>query len=262
MQMQKVVVYLATRNYYEKVLYSLKSLYYHTEVDKVYLLIENDTFPYTLPSNVQCINVKNQNLYKEDGPNYNTRWSYITLLKPALSRILPPDIDVALCLDADTIILDDISGIWDLPISDYYFAASAEPNRTNKSYIYTNIGVCLFNLAKLRGAKTDELIQALNTKKYEVVDQDALVELCQGHILDMDGRYNVSNYTLSYGPPKIRHFAGEKFWFNDPLVKCYRDIFFDEILEMREKERKQLNNGTTDSDPAANADTGVDGGRL
>lgn len=235
--MYKAVAYLATRDYYEKVLPSLKSLLYHTRVDKVYLLIENDVFPYTLPDNAVCINVKNQQYYRPDGPNMHTRWSYIALLKPILCKLLPEDLDTVLCIDADTIILDDISPVWDLPIEDCYFAASAEPHRCKPDYIYTNIGVALFNLKKLRDGKADEVMDALNTRKFDVVDQDALIEHCQGHIMDMPSCYNICHYTGNAAPPKLRHFAGERDWFNDPLVKCWKNVYFDELQRMEAKTR-------------------------
>jgi hypothetical protein len=39
---------------------SMKSLLIHSDVEKIYFLIEDDEFPYELPPEVECINVKNQ----------------------------------------------------------------------------------------------------------------------------------------------------------------------------------------------------------
>jgi len=39
---------------------SMKSLLIHSNVDKIYFLIEDDTFPYELPPEVECINVSEQ----------------------------------------------------------------------------------------------------------------------------------------------------------------------------------------------------------
>jgi len=38
----------------------MKSLLIHSNVDKIYFLIEDDEFPYELPPEVECINVSGQ----------------------------------------------------------------------------------------------------------------------------------------------------------------------------------------------------------
>lgn len=241
----KVCVYLATRAYYDRVLPSLKSLLYYNDIDRIFLLIETNTFPYTLTANVTCINVKEQTFYPKDGPNVNTRWSYMVLLKPILCKILPSDIDTALCMDTDTIVLGDISGIWELPIEHYYFAASLEPAKCHSNYLYTNVGVILLNLRKLRDGKADAIQQSLCTKKYEIVEQDALAEHCQGAILEMPGCYNVCHYTNVEDPPLIRHFAAERNWYDDPLVKAYKGLLFEEIMEKRSSHGRYQKGGET-----------------
>jgi hypothetical protein len=45
----KVAVYAGTRNIYKDMLPSVKSLLIHSDVDKIYFLIEDDIFPYELP---------------------------------------------------------------------------------------------------------------------------------------------------------------------------------------------------------------------
>lgn len=55
----KIAVYTGTRNIYQNMLPSIKSLLIHSDVDKIYLLIEDDIFPYELPPEVECINISN-----------------------------------------------------------------------------------------------------------------------------------------------------------------------------------------------------------
>ena len=55
----KAAVYCGTRNVYQDMIPSMKSLLIHSDVDKIYFLIEDDEFPYPLPPEVECINVSN-----------------------------------------------------------------------------------------------------------------------------------------------------------------------------------------------------------
>ena len=123
----KAAVYVGTRNVYGDIIPSLKSLLINSDVDKVYLLIEDDEFPYELPDCVETINVSGQPYFRHDGPNYSTiPWTWMTMMRAALWDLFP-DLDVILSLDNDTIIDKDISELWDLPIADYYFSAARAP---------------------------------------------------------------------------------------------------------------------------------------
>lgn len=47
--MRKVVVYAGTRNVYHNMVVAAKSLLNHTQMDRVWFLIEDDEFPEELP---------------------------------------------------------------------------------------------------------------------------------------------------------------------------------------------------------------------
>ena len=55
----RAAVYNGTRNLYENMLAAAKSLLVHSNVEKIYFLIEDDIFPYDLPPEIECINVSN-----------------------------------------------------------------------------------------------------------------------------------------------------------------------------------------------------------
>ena len=55
----RAAVYCGTRNVYDDMIPSMKSLLIHSNVEKIYFLIEDDKFPYELPPEVECINVSN-----------------------------------------------------------------------------------------------------------------------------------------------------------------------------------------------------------
>jgi len=58
-KLMRAAVYAGTRNVYQDMIPAMKSLLIHSNVEKVYFLIEDDTFPYPLPPEVECINVSN-----------------------------------------------------------------------------------------------------------------------------------------------------------------------------------------------------------
>ena len=99
----KAAVYAGTRNVYEDMIPSMKSLLIHSDVDKIYFLIEDDEFPYELPSEVECINLNNQKWFLQDGPNMNARCSYMVLLRAAFTKLFP-NLDKILIIDNDIII--------------------------------------------------------------------------------------------------------------------------------------------------------------
>ena len=235
----KYAVYTATRNHYDKMMASVKSLLVNSDVDKIYLLIEDDKFPGELPREAECINVSNQKYFRVMSPNNVYPWAYMSMMRAALCKVLP-DVDMVLSLDNDTIIDGDISGLWELPMEDYYFAAVPEPDRSQNGQIYTNIGVALFNLAKMRDGKADEVIKALNWQRYYILEQDCLNEKCQGHILALPSTYNCSNFTAPVKNPKVIHYAGIRDWMEMQAVEKYNNIPFGEIRKPKRMRKSRL----------------------
>lgn len=223
----KAAVYFGSHHIYDDMLTSAKSLLVNSDVDKIYFLIEDNKFPYPLSD---CIEVKNirfvvPKIFDQNGPNYNTRWTYIGLIRAALTKVFP-DVDSILSIDCDTIVDQDISDLWELPLDRYYFAAAREPYlSTHKRILYTNSGVMMANLKKLReDGKDNEMIRALNMRKYTFVAQDVLNDFCQGNILEISSAYNACNFTEKTTDRKVIHYAGESDWRGNEIVKKYRDI--------------------------------------
>lgn len=226
----KAAVYTGTKNLYPEMVAAVKSILINSDVDIVYLLIEDDKFPVYLPDCVKTINVKNQEFFKKDSPNMSTPYSYMAMMRAALAFVFP-DLDIILSLDVDTIVDKDISDIWDIPLGDqYYFAACHETHRTRKDGImYTNAGVSLFNLKKLRDGKAQEVIDVLNIKEFRYVDQDVFNYLCQGRIYDLPSDYNDNDWTVRPNKVKIKHYAGIQRWQHLPYVEKYRNIPWEKI---------------------------------
>ena len=228
---EKAVVYCGTRNTYENILASVKSLLYNTPVDSVYLLIEDDTFPYALPDCVKIINVSNQPYFRKDGPNYNNSWSYMCMMRAAFTKYLP-HLDRVLSLDIDIVIDKNISALWNYNLDGYYYAGVNEPVRPAPDYV--NFGVIMMNLDLMRKDHIDDaVIDLLNTSRQQCPEQDAFNATCTGHILLIPPEYNYtpfSNITPEPEDPAIIHYAGITYWKSFSPVRKYSNLSWDDIL--------------------------------
>ena len=70
---ERIVVYAGTRNLYRNMKTAVTSLLANNRVDTVYLLIEDDKFPFDMPDNVVQINVRDQVYFPKTGPNYQSK---------------------------------------------------------------------------------------------------------------------------------------------------------------------------------------------
>ena len=234
-----VAVYCGTRNTYQNMVVSSKSLLYHTPMDKVYFLIEDDVFPYELPDVIQCINVSRQNFFPPDGPNYSNVWTYMCLMRAAFTKLIP--YDTVLSLDIDTIVQEDISALWDVDLSGHYLAGVPEPGRQKSPAdpVYINFGVVLMNLHKLRtDGVDDDIIRALNTTRFGCPEQDAFNKLCAGHILPLPNDYNATVHSHITGDAQVEriiHYAGIRFWRHYGSAREYADREWTDIMNRQER---------------------------
>ena len=222
-QIRKVAVYCGTRNLYQDMLTAAKSLLVNSSVERIYFIIEDEKFPYLLPSCIKTICVKDQNFFRPDGPNYNSKWTYMILMRAALTKLLPQE-DLVLSLDVDTIVDKNVDDLWDYYCMDnYYMGGVREPWKSSGSYLYVNIGVCLFNLKLLRETKKDEeIIYALNNFKYNYPEQECYNDKCQGKILELPSEYNSCIVTRKTDEKRIIHFAATTDWQDNYLVQRYK----------------------------------------
>ena len=233
----KAAVYSGTRNLYPDMVTAAKTLVKHSSVEKIYFLIEDDTFPETLPSIVETINVSGQQFFPQRGANFRTPFSYMSLLRVCYTKILPESIDKVLQLDVDTIVTDDIDELWDVDLEGKWFAAVMEDKSTYKPFgpVYYNIGVTMFNLKQIREDFADDLmIYTLNTSKMPYIDQDAWNMYWQTKAVQIPGRFNESRVTHISDRPAVVHYAGIKNWQNDPQID--RVEYLEEARKLTWKE--------------------------
>ena len=240
----RVVVYCGTKETYVNMIASVKSLLATTPVDKVYFLIEDDVFPYELPDIVHTINIKPYafDIFSKDGPNFTNVWTYMCLIRTAFPQIFK-DYKKILSLDIDVVITEDISCLWDIDLTDYYFAGVEEQGRIkdNSSDFYANFGVIMMNLQKMREDDMGSiLVNAVNTEHFCCPEQDAFNKYCKGHIYKLPNDYNVTVYSHITGEPlkeRILHYAGLKYWKHFGPVKKYYNLSWNEIMNLQDGAR-------------------------
>ena len=214
---EKIVAYFSTRKLYPVLPAAYNSLLAYNPDVHVYCFIEDDSLPYPTPPQVTCVNVSGQKLFPPHGPNYNTSFTYMILLKAALTRIFP-DADRCLILDVDTIVYDSIEPLWQWDLSHAYYAAVLEPGLTSRRGVpYANWGTVMLNLNRLRSTGKDILvINELNTNRYRLPEQDVFSLFCGNRFDPLPNDYNstVNGITGVAKHIRIRHYAGIRNWFD------------------------------------------------
>lgn len=204
--MDRVAVYAGTRNIYQQMYTSLKSLLIHNRMDRVYLMIEDKQFPFPLPEKVRTVQVFDT-LFPAGSANSTSQYSYMDMMRCALGTIFE-DEGRMLWLDDDVIVKDDITELFDLDMTDYLVAATAEPQNCNRLFRYVNVGVAMHNLdlMRMRGTE-DEMIWQLNHRKFGWPGQDAINICCQGRILEFGSEFNSCPWVNPCRHPKVVHYA-------------------------------------------------------
>lgn len=213
-----------TRNIYEDAIASIKSLLINGNIDKVYLLIEDDEYPYICSDKLSIVNVSEQKYILPTSPNYGRKWTYMVMMRPLVFKFFPAETRM-LTMDIDTIVRGDLSPIWDTDMTNFYVAGAFEPSKCIGGKIYMNMGVAFWNLELMRDGTGDRIIEALNTKNYPFCEQDCVNIECAGHIKELPSKYNANAFTKSTKDIAIRHYAFTKNWQT-----------FPEIIEYKKKE--------------------------
>ena len=228
----RVAVYCASQALYRDCVPAIKSMILNGKPDRIYLLIEDDEFPEWLPPIVKVVNVGKQKYFPLTGPNIQTRFTFLAIMRGALAKVLP-DEDKVLSLDCDTFVVGNIDELWDIDISEYYVSASIEPVNSRWDNQYYNTGVAMFNLALMReDGIDDEIIDVLNKNKLTCPEQDAINIVCKRMILDMPSEFNANNYTRKTEEIRIKHYAGfgANQWAGMPEAIKFRNMTWDKIL--------------------------------
>lgn len=217
------IVYALTKNVYEWVVPSIKSLAEHNPKARVFMLAEDDEFPYELPINVEMVNVSDQTYFPDIATHRKDDFGgYINHLKIWYSKFLP--VNKVIHLDIDTIICDKLDGLWKTDVSGKWFAAVPESQKWYNPFgdKYYNTGVVLFNLAQIRKDKPqqDMTDYLLNTDQ-PYADQNAWNKFGyeQDKIAELDLRYNESRVTGMTDNPAIVHYCSIPDWWKNKKME-------------------------------------------
>lgn len=231
------VIYTGSRNLYPYIHASLKSLLEHNKVDKVYLFIEDDEFPFDLPKNCEVRNVSNQTYFPETGVNHSSPFTYFCLLRVCLAEMLPNE-DKIISLDADTIVNDSLEDMWNIDLTGKWFAMCPEElgkyRPFGKDQKYYNAGVALYNLKQLRKDKiVPTMVKYLNKVESLCMDQEAWNYFGQDKAVILPVRFNETPFNGYTDHPAVIHFCGNKNWQRDKTM--YRREYLDKYLDIPQK---------------------------
>lgn len=210
------VVYAANRAIYKYLPTAVNSLLLNNKnVEKIYLLIEDDELETVRHPKIEIINVNNYDFIVRSGFNCTRKFPYMAMVRCFLASILKED--KVIYLDVDTTVNGDLTELWKIELGSNYIAAREEHGG------YFNSGVLLMNLNLIRAAKTEEKIaRLLKTCRFAFPDQDAMNLVFKGRIYKMPDKFNAigRDYQV-YGKQDVcvRHYAGiSKPWTSKSAV--------------------------------------------
>ena len=235
--MKRTAIYAGTRNIYHDMLVSAKSLIANDGADEIIILAEDDVLPEEHPPCITSINVSDQKYFKPTGPNFSCRWTYMVMMRTALTKLLP-DHDLVLSLDHDVIVRKPIYELWETDVTGYYYAAVEEKQIQNRNHPYFNFGVVLHNLSQLRKDRVDDIIiNHVNTIHFAYCEQDAVNTVCKKNILELPPKFNAMRFNkprLSDEDISIAHHAARIFPLNTfPDYQFYDRMTWDDVFRKR-----------------------------
>lgn len=205
------VLYCFDNNFWQMAAVSISSLIHTKSVDttvNVYCMVAPHTRGRRKIEKIigQGGNLIWKTVPKKHNPYANhdySRWSPVIFYRLFAHNVFP-DIDKLLYIDSDTLILSDLTELYDTDVTNYAFGAVRDmapihkADNPNGKYVrefkekylkhdlYINSGVLLLNLPYLRTTKTP-----WDTKcKLTYPDQDILNTAFDGQILELPLRYN------------------------------------------------------------------------
>ncbi|WP_341750389.1 glycosyltransferase family 8 protein [Candidatus Tisiphia endosymbiont of Sialis lutaria] len=183
------------------------------------------------PYKINFINVDNNLLPIEliKSKFKNCDWPLLISYRPFFSKILP-NLTSVLSLDADLIVLKDLSYFKTIDMTDYFVAGSYDAGNPGHNelgcnhalpYFYINAGVMWFNLENMRNNKTEDcLVNSLNNTvcSLSMFEQDIINIAFNDRINHISHKWNhTPSYRSSitntnYYTKFILHYSGTKPW--------------------------------------------------
>lgn len=273
------ILYTIDNNYSIFTLISINSIIKNNTSDSKYIfhIIESDLTEKNQKLIKNFIEKRNQEVrfYNIDSriinntQVYNTpSLSYITSIALArlfASDILPKDIDKILYLDADTLVISDISPLYNIELENNFAGLVHDLMPSNYYSIYHfkngyyNSGVILIDLKKWRDNNLSKVFEEYYTKNIDkftykspkeeyffLVDQDLINIVLDGKILPIHAQWN-QQFNNNYKTGIIHYIGGDnkpwkinrsnklkkiylKEWGQIPELKHYKILYFYKSL--------------------------------
>lgn len=200
-----IITYCANKSIYHLLPTALNSLLSNNkDIEKIYLVIEDDEIPFIRHPKIEFINCNQYDFIIREGLNITKRFTYMALVRCVLSKILKED--KIIYLDVDTIVDGSLNELWNTTLGQNLIAGVFEAEG------YCNSGVMLMDLRKIRLGKYDNgLLRMLKFAKLLLPDQDAINLIFKGKIKELNKKFNaLGRHYQVYGKQEIiiRHFAG------------------------------------------------------
>lgn len=208
------IVYATDKNYVLMAAVSLRSLIQNADPSRnyqVYLLIDSSVSEedkelfYQLEHDWANLKIAFYLIREEALEKLDTSFTYLnksTYYRLCLPELLK-DVPVCIYLDADTLILDDITELANIRLKEEYIAGVLDPGIDTYGYrlkelpdmnSYVNAGVLILNLQLIREKGLQRVFLEKISGKYRFNDQDILNICCYGHIKALPERFNFFAY--------------------------------------------------------------------
>lgn len=211
------------------------------------------------PAQCRVIGVELDESYFKYTPT-SGRWPKEAYYRILAVKFLPQDLDRALYLDPDIVNTNDISGLYNIELSNYFFAAASHMYQPMNWYsrarlkmsrdsVFINSGVMLFNLNVLRKKQDiDEMYDYINKNRDHLYlfDQDILNGLYHEKTIQINPlQYNLNELyfhlfnmnpfapskTIDYEWVKrntvLIHFCGKNKPWNDDYKGKFDKLFYE-----------------------------------
>lgn len=219
-----VLVYITDNNYIMPTTVSITSALMNKKPEKKYDIniictevIDNTMFNginnICKDNNVNIYVKKVENKYKNID-NYNKKITNTALLKFSIADILT-NYDKVLYLDSDTLILNDLTNLFNENISEQYaavikdlYAMKHDGEHLNLGVEkYFNSGVMLLNTKTLREKNiSDKLIEYKLKSKSHYVDQNSFNYIFNNHTKFISPKYNYITSNFMYSKEEVEEF--------------------------------------------------------
>lgn len=215
------IVYCANRKIYPQLPTTINSLLQNNpNIEKIYLLIEDDSISYITNPKIEFINCNNFDFLIREGINCTRRFPYMATVRCFLGSILKED--KIIYLDVDTLVDGSLEELWNLNISNKCIAGRYEAGD------YINSGVLLMNLNLIRNLKYEDKIKnLLENCKFQFPDQDALNLIYKIYKTSIPKKFNIlGNKEPLKEKTIIRHFAGiTKPWQGETELNSDKKLY-------------------------------------